>query len=145
MLTPLPPPPGAPPKPVERSPSSRRHLRDMVDSLFNAEVAELVQVAIALAKRGDPVLLRWIIDRSSPPRRSRAIEVPGGIRAIKTIDDALQEMARLAELAAAGVLCIEEAAAVVDLLRSFIAASDVADLARRVAQLEQSLIETRSR
>lgn len=114
----------------------------MVDQLFNVEIEELTETAIRLARAGDGQMLRWIIDRASPPRRSRPIEIKG-FRRIATVQDALAEMARLSELVAAGALTSEEAAGVAQLLREFITATDVADLAKRLESVEKAIEEAR--
>jgi hypothetical protein len=138
----IPPPPG--PAPVKRSPASKKHLRDLIDSLFNCEVEQLVAIAIERAKAGDSGLLLYCIDRAAPRRRGRAFEIED-FRPIKTVNDALAELARLVELVAAGELTVDEAGAVAGLLREYIGAVDTVELAKRLEVVEASIAEARNR
>lgn len=130
------------PKPVGRSVASRAYLKALIDSLFNAEAEQLVETAIALARQGDSVLLKWAIDRISPPTRGSPIEIPD-MPTIRTVDDALKALGSLCDAVAQGRASVEEAQGMAALLRQYIGAADIADLARRLEAVEQRIEEAR--
>jgi hypothetical protein len=146
MLTPLPPPPGGPNKPIlppPPPPGLRKRQRQLVDELFQGEIANIVAVAVDLAKRGDGMMIRAILDRASPPRRTRHIEIPN-FPEVRTVADVPKAMAHLAAAVVAGEITADEAGAVAGILEKFLTAVEVVDIAKEVAEIRQMQEEARA-
>jgi len=93
-------------------------------------------MAIDLAKRGDTTALRLCIERILPPRKGRPVlfHVPR----IETVADSVKATAAIASAVADGELSPMEAAELIKVVDGYTRAVETADLATRLARLEQA-------
>lgn len=120
--------------------TTRRRRKQLVDELFASEVAQLVEVAIALARAGDAATLRWAIDRVSPPRRERAINI-ASLPPIESIADVPRVHAHLVALVGRGEITPGEASAVAAILDRYVGAVEATEHEERLADIEKRLGE----
>jgi hypothetical protein len=112
----------------------KHHASRLVESLVELNADAIAQAAIKCALAGDAGLLVNLLARLAPMPRGRRITVT--LPPITSVQDALRGLAQLAADVSAAKISPEEAGSVAELLRSFIAAADVVDLAKRLEALE---------
>lgn len=168
MLTPppLPPPPGGPPPPLPppplppppgerdaqgrflpgrggRRPGAKNRATVLLESLFEGGVLEIGQAVLLAVRRGDMMAARIALDRASPVRRGRPIEIPD-FPELQSVHDVPRAMSRLASAVAGGEITPEEAGAVAGVLEKFVAAVEAVDLAARLEAIEKAQEESRA-
>lgn len=126
---------GAPGRPKGIS-SQKAIAGKLFDEMIAGDGPEIVRKAIEVALSGNSPMLIHMLSRLSPVRKGRLLDVK--LPAIKSIQDALGALSQVTADVSAGKLTTDEAQAVAELLRTYIAASDVADLAKRIEALEAS-------
>lgn len=129
--------PGRPFKKGEggRKPGSRNKASLLAESMIAGDTEAIVKKLILRAKAGEPTCLRLCIERILPPCRSQPIQFEAG--KVETASDAVQAMANIINLLAAGSLTPSEANDVCTVLGHFTKAVELVEIERRVADLER--------
>jgi hypothetical protein len=127
--------PGKSGNPAGRPVGSRNSASIAMDVLLDADAKAITEKCIELAKSGDSVALRLCMERLVPPRKERAVcfEMPP----LEKAADCIPVMAAIMRGVAEGDLTPAEAAALSKILDSYTRAVELADLAERIAKLEQ--------
>lgn len=113
---------------------SRHKTTVALDRLLDGEAENLVNTAIELAKGGDGSLMRALLDRLVPPRKSRPVSI--SIPSIKAPADLLNAMSEVVQSAASGAIDVDEAVALAGLLDLKRKAIETVDIERRLTALE---------
>lgn len=117
-------------------PKGARHKTTVaMEALLASEAEGLTRRAIELAQDGDTVALRLCLDRLMPVRKDRP--VPFTLPPIATAADLPKATSALLAAVAAGDLTPSEAAELGKLVDAHVKAVEAADLAVRIAALEQ--------
>jgi uncharacterized protein DUF5681 len=122
--------------PAGRPVGSRNRSSVFYEQLLNGQGEALFQKAIELALAGDATALRLCLERISPPRKERTIDLP-----LPKVTDPQSVSAALASVMTAvgkGRITPGEAESLAGVLESQMRVVEVEDLARRVAELEKS-------
>ena len=121
--------------PAGRPRGARNKRTLLAESMFEADAAKLISKVIEVAKEGDVTALRLCIDRICPPQRHRpvALELP----AMTTAEDAVAAMGAIMQAVGDGDLGAQEAAELAKVVAGFVQTLTTAQLASRVAELEQ--------
>jgi len=102
----------------------------MAEMLLDGEAESLTRKAIEMALAGDVIALRLCLDRVLPSRRERLPKFP--LPAMHSASDAGAALAAVLAAVADGEVTPAEAAALVNLVESFVRSLDAAkDAARR--------------
>lgn len=116
----------------------------LAENLLDGAAEEVVAELIVLARAGDRMALRLVMDRVVPAKRDRRVEL-GDMKRIQTAGDLVDVCAQVIQLAASGDLSLEEAQQFMRLLEQQRRAIDAADLQLRVEALEAELERERGR
>ena len=132
MMT-LPPPPGDPAP-------ARSDVAASLRAAWDDAAEDITATAILLARRGDIQALKLILERIAPSRgRLLALDIPR-IESVANVPDAQR---RLVMLVSTGVLTVEEAGGMSDILQNYVSAVAAVEHEQRLAAIEQALKESR--
>jgi hypothetical protein len=125
--------------PKGRPPGSRNARTVFLHSLLDGDAEAIIRALVASAKRGKPAALRLATERLLPARgaRDRSAEL-AGIRSCKTAAEVADHCAAIIERTMRGELTIETSTALVKLLELQRRTIETADLAERLAALENA-------
>ena len=122
-----------------RKPGSKNRVTAIASALLEGEAEELVRKAIDLAKRGDVAMLRFLLGRILP--RDRLIKIDLG--RMDFADDAVEAIGTIMDAVSQGRLSPSEAAALATLVKIHAEAIDLADVVKRLDDLEAQIKEAR--
>lgn len=130
---------GAPAKPFlpgnpGRPPGSRNKTTLALEALLDGEAEEITRKAIEMAKDGDTIAMRLVLERLIPPRRDRPVNF--ALPKLETPADAIKAAAAIAAAVAAGELTPIEAGEMAKLVEGFTRAFEIHDIDKRLSQLE---------
>jgi hypothetical protein len=111
----------------------------IASALLEGEAEELLRKAIELAKGGDAVMLKFLLERILP--RDRLIKVDLG--RMNFADDAVEAMSTIMDAVSEGKVSPGEALALATLVKFYTAAIDLADVVKRLDVLEAQIKEGR--
>lgn len=137
MITPLPPPP---PLPGDMLPPPTGDAATLLLNAWDAAAADIVDVAVRLARRGDIGALKLILDRICPMPRGRLVNIERLPR-VETLADVPKAHARLVELVARGEITPGEAEQLSATLDRYVSATAAVDHEARLAAIEQSIAD----
>jgi hypothetical protein len=109
----------------------------ITEQLFDNQAELLVEKCLSMALGGDVSAMRIAMERLCPPRRSRPITV--AMPPITTAQSLIAASAALTEGATSGEITPDEADALSTLVGNVAKAVEAADLADRIAKLEQQI------
>ena len=118
-----------------RKPGSRNRASLLADALLEDEQDELIRKGIERAKAGDPVMLKFFLDRILPKERPVKIALPP----IETRRDLTAAYAAIVQAVGAGELAPGEGSAVATLVASIARNIDDAEVEARLRSLEEQL------
>jgi hypothetical protein len=118
-----------------RKPGSRNRTTLVAAALLDGEAEELVRKAVELAKAGDVGMLKFLLGRVLPRERLIKLDLPR----MDFADDAVEALSIITHAVAQGTITPGEGAALATLINSYARAIDVADLIKRVDELEAKL------
>jgi hypothetical protein len=101
-------------------------------ALLEGEAEELLRKAVALAKAGDVVMLKFLLGRILPRERVIKIDLPR----MDFADDAVEALGCIIRAVSEGRIIPNEGAALATLVNSYTAAIDMADVVKRLDSLE---------
>ena len=114
---------------------TRHRVTRAIEELLEGEHEALTRTAIDKALTGDVVALRLCLDRLAPPRRDAPISIT--LPPIATAADTVTASSALLDAVAGGDVTPDEAGRVMALLTAHKQIIETADLAARVAALEE--------
>jgi hypothetical protein len=115
-----------------RKPGSRNRATLVAAALLDGEAEELVRKAVELAKAGDVGMLKFLLGRVLPRERLIRLDLPR----MDFADDAVEALDRIMRSVSEGTISPSEGAALGTLINSWAHAIDVADLVKRMDELE---------
>lgn len=107
----------------------------LAQSIIDGKAKEVVEKALELALSGDGPVLRAILDRLCPTKRDAPVSIP--LPSMETPADLPKVTGAIMQAAAEGRITPSEAAALSALVEGHRKALETADLAERVAKLEE--------
>ncbi len=128
--------PGSSGNPRGRPAGSRNRTTQLCADLLAADAEEVIGKCIRLAKKGDGVALKLVIERLLPVRAARDRHVELTLPASETADDLVHAAAVVIDRAAAGEISLSEAKEFMALLEGQRKAIETAELAVRLELLE---------
>lgn len=123
--------------PNGRPRGSRNKAIAALEALGEGEVHAIVQALIDKAKTGDAVAAKPILDRVWPVRKGARVEFD--LPPVSAANELPVAIAGITEQVSSGAISPDEGAVIVSLLEAQRKAIETADLAERVAALEQRL------
>lgn len=118
-----------------RPPGSKNRSTVVYQALLEGEEEDLVRKAIELAKAGDVAMLKFLLARLLPRERPVKLDLPR----MDYADDAVDAFSSIADAVSKGQISPSEGASLATLINHYARAIDVADLVRRVDDLEEKL------
>lgn len=118
-----------------RRPGSRNKTTVVAQALLHEEGAELIRKAVELAKAGDTVMLKFLLDRILPKGRALPVELPE----ISNSADAEHALLNVLEGVRTGQISTSEAAAIAGLIADYVRAFDNANLEARLQAVEERM------
>ncbi|HLJ49100.1 MAG TPA: DUF5681 domain-containing protein [Bryobacteraceae bacterium] len=106
--------------------------------LLDGASEDVVKRVVEMAKDGDRVCLRLVLDRVIPTRRDRVVELDG-LRRIRTAAEVIDAADLIIRRAAAGDISIEEARGYLAMLEVQRKAIETSEIAVRLEALESQL------
>ena len=104
-------------------------------ALLEGENDELLRTAIALAKGGNVVMLKFLLGPSLPRDRLIKLDLPQ----MDFADDAVEALGHIMRAVSEGRISPSEAAALGTLVNSYTRAIDMADVVKRIDTLEAAI------
>jgi hypothetical protein len=120
---------------VGRPSGSKNRTTAIARALLLEEGPELVKKGIDLAKGGDVQLLKFFLDRLLPKERLIQLDLP----ALDFADDAIDAMAAVTDAITNGHITTSEGAALTSMICGYSRTLEVAELSRRIDELEACL------
>jgi hypothetical protein len=124
---------------AEGNPGRRRGSKNRRSAISAAllvgEEQELVGKAVELAKAGDTQMLKFLLNRILPRDRAVKVELPK----MEYAGDAVEALGSIAQAMSEGKISPSEGAALAAVVNSYARAIDIADVVKRLEQLEQQL------
>lgn len=117
-----------------KKPGSRHKVTLAVEALLEGEHEGLTRKAIELAMAGDTTALKLCLDRLSPPRKDRPIEID--LPPVNTSADTLRASRATIGAMLRGEITPSEAGRVMTLISAHNALIEACDLERRISLLE---------
>jgi hypothetical protein len=118
-------------------PKGARHRATLLaEALIDGQSEALIQRAVAMALGGDASVMRALLDRLVPPRRERPVSIE--LPKIETARELIEASSALMKSVAEGEIVPGEAASLSTLIANVAQAITTADLADRIAKLEEA-------
>jgi len=133
--------PGQSGNPAGRPRGSRNKVTAAYLDLLDDAGGEILERAIALAKKGDRVALRLCLDRLLPAKHDRVVEFD--LPRVQKAADIATAMAAVIEAVAAGSMTMEEAKQLAGLLEGQRRALETSELAVQLKVIEDQLATSR--
>jgi hypothetical protein len=122
-----------------RKPGSRNKLSLLAEAMLDEDAAEIMRIAIGLAKAGDSQILKLFVERLLPKQRAIELNLPE----LKRAADCADALAAVVEAVAAGEISPSQAAAIGTLLESYTRALHASDLEKRIEVIEEALEQSK--
>lgn len=123
--------------PAGRPKGSRSKTALKLEAILEGEAEAVTRKAVTMAKAGDTVALRLVLDRLCPPRKDRPVQFD--LPDMQTAKDVAGAIAAVVRAVAAGDLTPDEASTVANVIELQRRAIDTHDLADRLAAIEARL------
>jgi len=128
-------PPGVSGNPSGRPRGAKDHATRMVQALLDSRAKEVVEKALEIALKGDGPTLRAVLDKLCPTKRDAPVSI--SLPSVETPADLPKITGAIMQAAAEGKITPSEAAALAGLIDTHRKAIETADLAERIAKLEE--------
>jgi hypothetical protein len=128
--------------PEGRPPGARNRATILAEQLLEGEAEAIARVAIEKAKDGDIGALRLCLDRLTPPRKARTLEVD--LPALESPADAAEALSAVAAAVGEGAIAPSEAADIVKVVDGFARVYEIVALEQRISDLEAAQEAERS-
>ena len=123
--------------PTGKPQGARNRVTRVLDDLMEGEAETISKKVVELAKDGDLVAARMVLDRVAPPRKDRRISFD--LPDITTAAEAVQAGAAIMRAVASGELSPGEAEALSKLVANIVTTIDAAEFAERLVALEAAV------
>ncbi len=120
--------------PTGKPKGTRHRVTQAAEALLEGEAEAITRKAIELAKAGDTVALRLVLERILPPRKGRPVDLR--LPAVKQVADLLVACEAVTAAMANGEITPDEAATVVSVMEVVRKSIETVDLERRLSALE---------
>jgi Family of unknown function (DUF5681) len=130
--------PGISGNPTGRRPGSKTKKQQLVEALFEGEVAEVARKAVELARAGNTDCIRLILDRVAPAPRGRRVRFR--LLQVSSTDDLVRAVNCILKAVSSGTLTVEEGHALASAVELGGRIFEVAELGERIAALEARLV-----
>jgi len=127
-------PKGVSGNPAGKPKGTRHKITQAAEALIEGEAEAITRKAIELAKAGDTVALRLVLDRILPLRKGRPVDLD--LPAVKQVADLLIACETITAAMAKGDITPDEAATVVNVIETARRTIETVDLERRLGVLE---------
>jgi hypothetical protein len=128
--------PGRSGNPAGRPKGARNRATAALEKILDGDAEAILNKAVEMAKDGDPVALRLCLDRLIPVRKDRPITFT--LPEIETTADLTKATRALMQGVADGEITPSEAAELSKLVDAHLRAIETADIAARLARLEEA-------
>ena len=118
-----------------RKPGSKNRATLLAAALLEGEAEKLLRKAVALAKAGDVVMLKFLLGRVLPRERLIKFDLPH----MDFADDAVEVLGHIMRAVSEARISPNEGAALATLVNSYREAIDVADVVKRLDSLEAAI------
>ena len=120
--------------PAGKPKGARNKSTILLEALLDGQATALTTKAIAMAKKGDPAMMRLCLERLIPPRKDRPInfELPP----LVTTKDASVAMLKILEGVSRGELTPNEASEISKVIENYAETVRLTDLEQRIAEME---------
>jgi Family of unknown function (DUF5681) len=108
-----------------------------VERLLEGEAGAIARKAVELAKNGDTVALRLVLERVAPIRRGKPVYF--SLPTIQSAGDVSEALSAILAATAEGIVTPEEAATIAGILETKRKALETLEIEMRLAALEQAL------
>lgn len=122
--------------PAGRPKGSRNRATQALEKILDGDAEAILNKAVEMAKDGDPVALRLCLDRLIPVRKDRPITFT--LPEIETTANLTKATRALMQGVADGEITPSEAAELSKLVDAHLKAIETADIAARLARLEEA-------
>ena len=126
--------PGQSGNPAGKPKGARNRTTLAIEALIDGAADDITKKAIELAKAGDSVLIRALLDRAAPPRRDR--HIPFELPPMERAADAVKAAAAIAQAVADGELTPSEANELSSFVANYAKAIEISDFETRLQRLE---------
>jgi uncharacterized protein YceH (UPF0502 family) len=117
---------------------TRNRTSVLIEELLLGEAKPVTEKVIELAKAGDMVAIKLVLDRLAPPRRDQPIRIR--LPRLRSAADAAKAMSVIAAATASGRVTPDEGAGLARLMEAYVKTSEAAELEQRVAALEERMV-----
>ena len=111
-----------------RKPGSKNRNTLVATALLDGDAEELVRKAVALAKAGNVVMLKFLLGRILPRERPIELDLPQ----MDFADDAVEAIGSIMRAVSEGMITPSEAASMATLVNSQARAIDMADVVKKL-------------
>jgi hypothetical protein len=118
-----------------RKRGSKNRTTLVAESLLEGETEELVRTAVAIAKAGDVVMLKFLLGRILPKERSVRVELPptdGDFDAVATMEAILVA-------ATAGQILPSEASGLASIVAAYARTAEITEFGERLEKIENQI------
>lgn len=120
-----------------RKSGSKNRTTLVAESLLEGETDELVRTAVALAKAGDVVMLKFLLGRILPKERSVRVELPPTDGDF----DAVAAMEAILVAATTGQILPSEASELASIVAAYARTLDITELRLRLESIEENFAD----
>src|SRR5687767_4198896 len=121
--------------PGGRPKGRRNHVHQAIDRLLADHAEDVIERIIRAAKQGDVGAMRLVIDRLTPPRRARPLQLEG-FPLLHTLDDCDAAMSLILKATAEDRIDLDQGKALSDMVAEKRKCLEAVQLEARVAALE---------
>jgi hypothetical protein len=121
--------------PAGKPPGTRNRVTVMAQQLMNDDLEQIIKAVVNAAKDGDMTAAKIVLDRVVPARKGSPVSF--SLPPIRSAAEALEASNAVLSACANGEITPQEAAEINNLIAAHVKLIEVADLEKRVEQLEQ--------
>jgi Family of unknown function (DUF5681) len=123
--------------PAGKLPGTRNRTSVLIETLLLGDAEDVTRKVLELAKAGDMIAIKLVLDRLAPPRRDQPVRIR--LPRLSCAADAARAMSIIAAAVAVGRLTPDEGVGLARLMESYIRTTEAAELEQRVVALEERM------
>ena len=121
--------------PAGKPKGSRHKVTLLVEKLLDGDAEEVVKKCIAMAKGGDSVAIKLILDRILPARKDRPVSID--LLLIENLTDATKAMSKITNAVCGGEITPSEGQVLSAMIENYRKVVETVDHEDRIAELEK--------